>query len=107
MGMDLEPVNPSADAPRRAADDKYSPNEPIWGRYNCSGWSWILEHLEKWGVDTSDFAGSNDDALIPESKCREVADAIEAHIAELDDEDQKWLREHIQLWRTCGGYIQH
>lgn len=106
MGMGLEPVNPTAEAPRHPPDHKHCPNEPVWGRYNWTGWSWLWEHLAEWGIDTRDFSGSNDGELIPAEKCVEVANAIEAHIGELDEEHQAWLRPHIKLWRTCGGYRQ-
>lgn len=107
MGMDLKPIAPTKDAPRKPADATYDPNGHIWGRYNWSGWSWIEQHLQAWGVDTHEFDGSNDGEKISAETCRKVADAIEAHIGELDEEHQTWLRPHIELWRTCGGYEQH
>lgn len=106
MGMDLEPINPSADAPRYPNSVDVAPGSIIWGRYNWGGWRYIIQHLESWGVDVSDFAGTNDGDIIPESKCKEVADAIEKHLPELSQTDQEWLQPHIALWRTCGGYRQ-
>ena len=103
MGMDLKPMKPSKDAPRYP---EY-PHDVIWGRYNWSGWRFITDLLEQWGVPMDEFAGSNDGQLIKAKTCRLVADAIEKHIDELDKEDQEWLRPHIARWRTCGGYRQY
>lgn len=100
MGMDLMPVNPSNDAPR----NDYG---VTWGRYNWAGWRYIVDKCNEWGVDTSKFQGANDGALIPAATCRQVADAIEAHLHELPIEEQQWLKPHIALWRTCGGYRQY
>lgn len=100
MGMDLCPVAPSEDAP---TDE----NSHIWGRYNWNGWRWLVEHLNKWGVDTIEFSGFNDGDLISEETCKKVADAIEKNLHTLDEEDQTWLKEDIILWRTCGGYYQY
>lgn len=100
MGMDLEPVAPTAEAPKR------QDGTPKWGRYNWSGWSWLMDLLEKWGVDTREFSGMNDGEVISEETCRQVADAIEKHLPELDGEAQAVLKEDIILWRTCGGYRQ-
>lgn len=107
MGMDLKPINPSANAPRHSTDDKWSPNEAFWGRYNWSGWSYIIDRLNEWGVDTSTFAGCNDGAVIPDEVCKQVADAIEKNAPNLDEEHRDWLLGHVLLWRTCGGYEQH
>ena len=107
MGMDLKPINPSKDAPRYPSDDKYSPNDVIWGRYNWSGWSYICNLLNEWGVNTSEFSGMNDGEVISEETCKKVADAIEAHLDELDKEHREWLKDDIALWRTCGGYRQY
>jgi hypothetical protein len=100
MGMDLQPLNPSDDAPA----DEYG--VIIWGRYNWAGWSWLVEHLEKWCVDCSEFSGTNDGEVISDATCKKVADAIEAHLQELDEEDREWLSSHVRMWRTCGGYAQ-
>lgn len=100
MGMDLKPVRPTPDAPK----DGYG---VVWGRYNWSGWSYLTSHLQNWGVELTGFSGMNDGDLIKAKKCREVADAIEKHLHLLDEENQKWLRPHIILWRTCGGYRQY
>lgn len=101
MGMDLKPINPSAGAPRHAD------GEIKWGRYNWSGWRWLVDHLNEWGVDTSEFKGMNDGDPISEGTCIKVAEAIEAHLDELELRDQQWLKNHPTLWRTCGGYLQY
>ena len=106
MGMDLKPINPTKDAPRYPDDGESGSGEVIWGRYNWSGWTYITDKLESWGVDLTDFSGSNDGGVIPAEKCIEVANAIESHLNDLDEEDREWLRPHIVKWRTCGGYEQ-
>lgn len=98
--MDLEPINPSKDAPKT---EEYG---ITWGRYNWSGWKYMGDILPKWGVNISSFAGSNDGDEIPESVCLDIANAIEQHLNELSPKDKEWLEPHIQLWRTCGGYRQ-
>jgi hypothetical protein len=100
MGMDLKPIKPSENAPL------YEGGEVQWGRYNWSGWSWLRTHLEDWGVDTSELTSMNDGATISEATCLKIADAIEAHLDELNAEDRGWMKNHIALWRTCGGYEQ-
>ncbi|MDE2096136.1 MAG: hypothetical protein KGL39_02750 [Patescibacteria group bacterium] len=74
--------------------------------YNWSGWSWLITHLQEWGVDTNHFDGVNDGKLIPAAKCCEVAAAIEAHLPELDAEDREWLEPHVAIWRASGGFRQ-
>lgn len=108
MGMDLKPIAPTKEAPRHPADDEYSPSEPVWGRYNWSGWRLQIDLLLKWGADPTalGFAGSNDGQIIPAWACKKVADLIEANLHTLDEETREWLRPKIILWRTCGGYRQ-
>jgi len=100
MGMDLKPINPTPDAP------KDEDGRLEWGRYNWTGWRWIVDHLQAWGVSTSEFKGCNDGDPISAETCRKVADAIEAHLPELEERDRKWLAPHVERWRTCGGYQQ-
>lgn len=109
MGMDLKPVNPSADAPRYPNDYPYEPRrgQAKWGRYSWSGWSWLIENLERWGVNVAEFRGCNDGEVISEATCKAVADAIEKNIHEFPQSDREWLLEDVILWRTCGGYEQH
>ena len=99
MGMDLKPIAPTADAPIELGEVK-------WGRYNWTGWTTIERLLRSWGVSTHEFASSNDGAVISAETCQRVADAIAAHISEMDERDRAWLEPHITLWRTCGGYEQ-
>lgn len=101
MGMDLKPIRPSKKAPR---DEN---GHPKWGRYNISGWSYIWDQLNRWGVDTSEFSGYNDGDKISAKTCRAVADAIEKHLPEMSERDRRWLEPHVILWRTCGGYRQY
>jgi len=99
--MDLEPARPTKDLPKDTMDGK-----PYWQHYNWAGWSFLLDHLEKWGVSMDGFSGVNDGILIRAEKCREVADAIEKHLPELSERHQEWLQPHIIFWRNCGGCRQ-
>lgn len=100
MGMDLKPLRPTPNAP---LDDR---GFHQWGHYNWTGWEWLIEHLEQWGVNTGEFVFLNDGKAISEETCLRVANAIEVHLSELEERHQKWLEPHIRLWRTCGGYAQ-
>ena len=102
MGMDLKPARPTKDLP---IDDR--DNKPIWLHYNWAGWSFLLDHLEQWGVKLDGFEGVNDGKLIRSDKCREVAAAIEEHLPELTERHQAWLRPHITFWKNCGGCRQY
>ena len=108
MGMDLTPINPSADAPVYPMDYAYAPfrGRLIEGRYNWSGWSFLQNLLNEQGVDLSEFSGYNDGEVISEATCLKVADAIEAALPTLSEREREWLTPHIQRWRTCGGYEQ-
>ena len=62
--MDLVPLNPSEDAPA----DGYG---ITWGHhYNWSDWRWLIEHLEKWQVDCSEFSFWNEGEVISEATCK-------------------------------------
>ena len=98
MSHYLKPISPTADAPCNDRGDL------IWGGYNMAGWFLLRKCLILWGVDISEFTGINDGAPISAATCVKVADAIEAHLPELDERDRKWLGSHIKRWRTCGGY---
>ena len=104
--MDLEPIAPTAEAPRYSAEDNYFPDEVIWGRYNGTGWSLLIDLLNRFGVNTEQFAGCNDGDVITKEKCEEVANVLEANLSGMTSEDKWWLEPHIKLWRTCGGYRQ-
>ena len=105
MGMDLKPLNPTADAPRYPADDPHSPGEVIWGRYNWTGWAELQRFLEAWGwTDFSEFAGTNDGKEISAETCGKIADFLEEHLKTADPEIVFWLSSHVLRWRTCGGY---
>ena len=101
MGMDLKPQHPTADAPR----DEHG--HPEWGRYNWSGWSFLVDKLAEWGLDVKEFAGTNDGDLISAKTCRKVADLLERHKAKLPETWQRFIDHDIVLWRTCGGYRQY
>lgn len=93
MGMDLVPIN----------KDRINVAHL---QYNWSGWRWIIDRLNKWGVDIEEFKGVNDGHVISEETCKKVADALEQHLPELEKDDQEWLSPHVAAWRTCGGYEQ-
>jgi hypothetical protein len=100
MGMDLKPIRPNKNAPR---DD----HGVIWGRYNWFNWGWLCDKLDEWNVDISEFSGTNDGDRISAKTCKAVAQAIEDNLHTLSQQKQEWLRPHIELWRTCGGYRQY
>jgi hypothetical protein len=74
--------------------------------YNWAGWRRLAKHLGSWGVDTMEMRFSNDGAPISRTTCLAVANAIEAHLDELDEDDRKWLQPHIKSWRQCLGCQQ-
>ena len=74
--------------------------------YNWNGWHWLVGHLNSWGVDVSEFQFTNDGDPISGETCLAVADAIEAHLDELDFDHRKWLQPHIERWRRCRGCAQ-
>lgn len=100
MGMDLKPINPTADAP------KDSDGDFRWGRHNWTGWSELVDLLQSWEVDTREFAGTNDGYVISAETCLKVADALEKNLPSQPQDIQDWLQPKIILWRTCGGYEQ-
>lgn len=75
--------------------------------YNWSGWSFITNFLESHGLDMSTFSGDNSGDLIPRDICMQAADIIEKHIGELPQEDQDWLKPHIESWRWAKNYKQY
>ncbi len=101
MGMDLVPVRPHKNAPRN------DNGAVICIHYNWRGWRYVIEKLRQWDVDVSEFRHSNDGELIKAKTCKAVAQAIEDNLHTLDEKEQNWLRPHIDLWRTCGGYRQY
>lgn len=110
MGMDLHPINPSADAPCYAAEFHYAPwrGKAIQGQYSWSGWNRLLEYLEKWGdVPLNEFAGTNDGDIISDETCKKVADSLERHLVDIEDDYREEFKSDIVLWRTCGGYKQY
>jgi len=75
--------------------------------YNWTGWRDLLQLLEQWEVDVSEFRGTNDGDPISPETCRAVADAIETHLDELEDETRNWLEPQIRHWRNCNGCYQY
>ena len=74
--------------------------------YNWSSWVVLISRLDEWGVDTSEFRGTNDGDPISKETCIAVADAIERHLGEVDDVARGFLEPHIDKWRTCNGCEQ-
>jgi len=149
MGMDLLAVHPSAEARRFEKDEAWwgcfancitgpytpPPEGPLRaqqehragavvpGRYYIGTWARLLEVLPAWGVNTDGFPVDNRGRVISGRVCRQVADALSAHLVEyvglienlsaadfaaLPVADQVALVEEaksdIERWRTCGGY---
>ncbi len=52
------------------------------------------------------MAETNDGERIPAKSCRQIADAIESHLGELDADTLEILQADIPLWRTSGGFRQ-
>jgi hypothetical protein len=92
-------IKPTANYPK---ENGY-PKEPS---YNIAAWRWLRSHLHMWGVDISEFSTINDGDVICATTCMKVADAIEAHLDELEESDRHWIEKDIILWRTCGGFKQ-
>jgi hypothetical protein len=82
MGMTLIPIRPTQKAPL----DKNG--NPRWLHYNLGDWGWLRQQLRGWGVDTARFSSCNDGERIPAKLCRQVADALEVHLGELDGEQR-------------------
>ena len=74
--------------------------------YNLDDWGWLRGQLRVWGVDTAQFSDCNDGERIPAKVCRQVADALAAHLDEIDGEEREWWQPQIQIWRTGGGFRQ-
>lgn len=99
--MDLEPINPSLDAP------VYEDGSHRWGHYNWDRWRWLWSFLEP-HMDLSEFSGYNDGDEISDATCKQVANVIREQAPKLEDEeDRAWILEHAKLWETCGGYRQY
>ena len=74
--------------------------------YNWSGWRWLVARLKSWGVDVRELKFYNDGDPISPETCVAIADAIEVHLDELDDDDREVMASHIDAWRHCGGCEQ-
>ena len=76
-------------------------------KYPWTDWVKLKTHLEGWGVDAQRLVDTNDGERIPALVARKIADAIEAHLCELERAEQQWLRPHIRIWRNGGGFRQY
>ena len=74
--------------------------------FNWAAWDRLICLLDKWGVDTQELTRHNDGHVITRNTCLAIAWAIEAHLAELDGEEQAWLGPQIEQWRACFGCQQ-
>jgi hypothetical protein len=115
MGMDLVPIKISDGYP---GVRPVTPEERRLGcppevkrlasplMFNWTGWRWLIDRLDDWGVDTCEFVYHNDGDFISAATCSQVADAIETHLGEVNDEDRRWLEKQIPFWRYSGGFEQ-
>ena len=110
MGMDLKPINPDKHAPKSEWSGDYE-----WGRYNWTGWTWLIDLLAKYGWtndDLKEFAGTNDGYVISDETCKKVAKTLREHRVTIGDKAKRdllesdWVDHQILLWETCGGYEQ-
>jgi hypothetical protein len=76
--------------------------------YNWTGWSYICNLMDKLGVDTEQFSGSNDGAELNGITCKAVANALDTYVnsKECSDTDKAWLSEHIPIWRWTKLFKQ-
>jgi hypothetical protein len=87
MGMDLYPI------------DETNPHRIS---YNLAGWETLLGFLRDWGVDVTEFRGTNDGDIISAATCEVVASAIAAHLDDLPFRDRKWLTGAAEAWRQMS-----
>ncbi len=83
--------------------------------YNWTGWKSLCEFVERNGISTAEFAGSNDGCRIKAATCKLVAKAIEGNADEYNKIFGSSMRagdgptpaaKHAKLWRTSGGFRQ-
>lgn len=109
MGMDLMSGGYRKNTPQMMKDyiEKDKENPSLHLHYNWSGWSFLVEHLNQWGVDTSEFSGINDGELISRDTCEAVAEALKSNLHTLSTEDQEWIKEDIIRWKWTKNYKQY
>ena len=107
MGIDLYPVEPTADAFRFPEGHECAGKTDLTLSYNWAAWSFLISNLKLHGLDTSEFEYSNDGDIISAETCIKVADIFEKLLLSMDGDDRSWLEPHIIKWRTCGGYMQY
>lgn len=98
MGIDIAPMNPSAEFPQ---DENGRGN--LWLSFNISGLMEFKDWLFDRSVRIDEFFWSNETDLVCEATCNQIADTIERHFQELSDADRIWLGKQVQFWRHCGG----
>lgn len=80
--------------------------------FNWSGWRFVVDFADKHGIDTSEFAGSNDGEVLPDETCRALADQIEDHHEEWnaafagESYGLNPAAGHAVAFRTAGGFEQ-
>lgn len=84
--------------------EKYDTDRNL--HYNWTGWRYITNLLEGFGVDMTQFSGSNDGDLLSQNTCKSVAKALEDHWQELSEDDQAWLTDHLPKWKWSRGFEQ-
>jgi hypothetical protein len=61
----------------------------------------LIDHLEGWAVDISEYSWTNDGDIISDETGKKVADAIEKHQPEFSEKAYPLFQpEHVALWRT-------
>lgn len=101
MGMDLIPINPASNAPRKPD------GRARYCFYSWSSWKELRELLAQWGVPLHEFRERNHGEVISEETCLLVAAAIEKNVELIEDESlRERLCSSIERWRTSGGYEQ-
>jgi len=107
----FEPVKPHVDFPGMrqhhiyfwaAGKDKHG-----WLCLCQERYHWLLGQLVKLGVSIEHFGP--DSKEIPESKCRDIASALEKLVGKQRGywADDWMLKIDIRFWRCCGGVCIH
>ena len=108
MGMDLYSLGWRRSTPpeviKAAEADPFNPGPSL--HYNWTGWSYVTDLFQSWGVPMDEFAGDNSGEKLSRATCQAVAEAFDAHWNELSEFDQGWLKPHVDKWRWTKHYEQ-
>lgn len=75
--------------------------------YNWTGWEYIRNLFESWGVNTEEFSNVNDGQKLSLKTCKEVAEALETNWESLSEVDKKWLEIHKERWKWTMYFKQN